>query len=79
MRYWASKAFLVSVRGLWAGYLNKHLKIHGLEKEVSDLSYKALGIDLIAGVKEGAGRKIANSDRGNESREIANANNRKIP
>jgi hypothetical protein len=74
VRYWASKAFLVSARGLWAAYLNKHLKIHGFETEVSDLSYKALGIDLVAGIKEGAGRNMANSIRSRANAEIAEAN-----
>lgn len=74
VRYWGKKEFLQHIRRNWAGSLNEHLKMHGIDKEVSHLSYKELGIDLKPGIKEGRGRRIAGSDRGKINSEVAKFN-----
>lgn len=78
VRYWDSKEFLVNARRLWAQKVNEHLKLHGIDKEISHLSYKELGIDLIPGIKEGAGRRIEGSERGQMNADIAMLNEKRI-
>lgn len=78
IRYWEGKEFLVNTRRLWAEKVNEHLQLHGFDKEISHLSYKELGIDLIPGIKEGAGRRIDNSDRSKMNDNVAKANRERI-
>ncbi len=70
VRHWNKSEFLVHVRRLWAGYLNKHYELAGVDKEVSHLSFKERGIDLTPTIKEGIGRFVKGADRQLVNKEI---------
>ena len=74
VRFWDTKEFLVQVRRSWARFVNEHLEKYGFDMEISHLSYKEQGIDLLPGIKEGIGRRVDGSDRAALNREIRAAN-----
>lgn len=74
VRHWNSNEFLVHTRRMWAGFINKHLELAGIEQEVSHLSHEERGISLVPGIKEGVARFINGAERKEINREIKENN-----
>ncbi|NDB81891.1 MAG: hypothetical protein EB127_03990 [Alphaproteobacteria bacterium] len=78
VRYWNSNEFILHLRRLWAGYINKHLAIAGIDQEVSHLSHEARGIELTPTIKEGVGLYVRGAERASINQEIKADNLRRI-
>ena len=62
-RSWNSKEVLKDIRASYAFYQNKHLLLNGVNKQVTDKSYKDLGIGVESTCKIGKGFYIKDSER----------------
>lgn len=78
VRHWGRNEFLVHVRRMWAGYINKHLELEGIDQEVSHLSYKERGISFIPTIKEGVGVYVDGSERVEINKQIHEYNQDKL-
>ena len=68
--YWNTNEFLVHTRRMWAGFINKHLELAGIDQEVSHLSHAERGIDLRPTIKEGIARFVDGSERSEINQQI---------